>query len=166
MFQTIAPKDLKENVFSLLDDRWMLVTAGEEGSFNTMTASWGGFGVLFHKNVATIYIRPQRYTLEFLEKYDTFTLSFLEEGHRNTLATLGKRSGRDMDKMKDSGLTPLFTEAGIPYFQEANLVLCCKKLLAQDLDPKGFLDESIFEHYPQKDYHRMYIAEIETILMR
>lgn len=160
MFQTIDPKKLNKNVFSLLEEQWMLITAGEEDKFNTMTASWGGLGVLFHKNVATIYVRPQRYTFEFLEQQSEFTLSFFEASHRPALQLLGSKSGRDTDKIKESGLSPITTGTTTPYFEEAELVLVCRKLYAQDLTPEGFIDPSLHSFYEKKDYHRMYIGEI------
>ncbi len=167
MLTPIKAREIQEDVFSLIGKRWMLVSAGREHDFNTMTASWGGLGVLFHKKVATIYIRPQRYTLEFLEREETFTLSFFGEECRDTLKLLGTKSGRDGDKIAESGLTPLFLNETSPTFSEAELVLVCRKLYQQDFQPEGFLDAKIEqETYPNQDYHRMYIAEIVEILAK
>lgn len=158
-YETIETKDLILNPFEKIGKEWLLITAGTEKKYNTMTASWGGVGVLWNKNVATIYIRPQRYTKEFVDAADTFSLTFFDEAYRKALAFCGKYSGRDVDKVKETGLTPDFSYAA-PTFQEGSLVLICKKLYAQELSPACFLDSSIEQNYPGKDYHTMYIGEI------
>ncbi len=160
MLQKIDPKTLDENVFSLIGERWMLITAGTPERCNTMTASWGGLGVLWGKQTATCYIRPQRYTYEFMEAGEAFTLSFFGEEYRKALAFCGAKSGRDVDKIRECGFTVAAGAGDAPYFEEADLVLVCKKAYWQDLDPSHFLDPEIEKHYPQKDYHRMYIGEI------
>jgi len=151
-----------ENSFKLMGKDWTLITAKAGNKINTMTASWGGFGYLWNKNVAFIYVRPQRYTYEFIENSNYFTLSFFDEEHRQKLNYLGKNSGRDVDKIKESGLTPLH-EKELAYFREAKLVLVCKKIFRQELDPKGFIDEKIDEFY-KNDYHTMYIGEIVEVI--
>lgn len=153
-----------ENIFNMLDQDWMLITAGSEANYNTMTASWGSFGVLWGKKVAHVYIRPQRYTYEFMEKEPRFTLSVFPKELHQALVYCGAHSGRQVDKAKETGLTPVYGPEGV-WFQQARLVLVCKKLYAQDLDPACMLDPSIPEVYPQKDYHRMYIGEIEKVLV-
>ena len=166
MFEKIDPKALDQNVFSLIGDQWMLITAGTKDQCNTMTASWGGLGVLWGKPVATVYIRPQRYTLEFVEREDTFTLCFFGEEYRKALALCGSKSGRDMDKVKEGGFT-VATAEGAPYFEEADLVLVCKKSYWQDMDPTHFLDGEIdSKWYPEKDYHRIFIGEILEVLRK
>ena len=165
MISKIDPKHLEGNVFSMIGDQWALLTAGSPEHFNTMTVSWGGLGVLWGKNVATVYVRPQRYTREFMEQYDRFTLSFYGPEWKKALALCGSKSGRDVDKVKECGFTPA-NENGAPYFEEADLVLCCKKLYWQDMDPTHFLSEEIEKNYPDKDYHRIYIGEIEAALKR
>lgn len=166
MFETIDPKALDQNVFSLIGDQWMLITAGRADKCNTMTASWGGLGVLWGRPVATVYIRPQRYTLEFVEREDTFTLCFFGEEYRKALALCGSKSGRDVDKVKECGFT-VATAEGAPYFEEADLVLVCRKAYWQDMDPAHFLDGEIDgKWYPQKDYHRIVIGEILEVLRK
>lgn len=160
MFEKCDVKSLDQNVFSLIGDQWMLVTAGTPDRCNTMTASWGGLGVLWGKPSATIYIRPQRYTYEFIEQSGYFTLAFFGQEHRKSLALCGAKSGRDIDKVKECGFTVLAGEGNAPYFAEAELVLVCKKAYWQDLDPSHFLDPDIEKHYEKHDYHRMYIGEI------
>jgi flavin reductase (DIM6/NTAB) family NADH-FMN oxidoreductase RutF len=153
-------EELTENVFKLIGDRWMLITAGDRDGFNTMTASWGGLGVLWGMPVATCYIRPHRYTYGFMEKGQYYTLSFYPESFRKQLAICGTKSGRDIDKVKECGFTPAFTPEGAVYFEEAELVLVCKKIYFADFDPGHFLDVRIAEQYHPDDYHRMYIGEI------
>jgi len=164
-FAEIKPELLADNPFKLIGKDWMLITAGTPASFNTMTASWGGLGVLWEKKVAFCFIRPTRHTYGFLEKAGEFTLSFFEERHRKALTFCGSHSGRDTDKIKGAGLTPV-KEGNAVYFDEARLVLVCRKLYFQDIGPERFLDPGISEMYPLKDYHRMYVGEIVRCLAR
>ena len=160
-FRTVNPYSLKGNLLKMLNSEWMLITAGKPEAFNTMTASWGGFGVLWRKPVATIYIRPQRHTYGFVENSQVFTLSFFGDNHRDALNFCGSKSGRDFDKPKETGLTPVLTPAKGIAFNQARLVIECKKLYADDIDPANFLNSSIEDEvYPQRDFHRFYIAEI------
>lgn len=163
-FAEIAPQALTDNVFTQIGKEWMLITAGDAQSYNTMTASWGGLGVLWNQNVSFIFVRPGRYTFQFLERGERYSLSFLGDEHRRALQICGTKSGRDTDKVKEAGLTPVFDEAA-PYFAEARLVLQCRKLYIQDLDPKGFLDPSLSGFY-ENDYHRLYVGAIEKALCR
>ena len=162
----IAPQDLRENPFKLIGTDWMLITAGTQESFNTMTASWGGLGVLWDKEVAFVFVRPTRHTFGFMEKSPVFTLSFFAEEYRPKLEFCGTHSGRDVNKVAKTGLTPAFGEADEIYFSEARLVLVCRKLHAQNLDPACFLDPKIAEFYAHRDYHRLYIGEITRCLTR
>jgi flavin reductase (DIM6/NTAB) family NADH-FMN oxidoreductase RutF len=164
-FHEIDVKKLTASPFSLIGDVWFLLTAGGENAYNTMTASWGGMGVLWGKNVVTSYIRPQRHTLSFIENEDLFTLCFFDETYRDALKYCGSHSGRDVDKAKETGLTPVF-DRGTTYFAEASLVLICKKMYKQDFDPACFLDPAIEKNYANKDYHRMFIGEILCALSR
>ena len=167
MLRKIDLKSIRENPFSLIGDRWMLVTAGTGARCNTMTASWGGLGVLWETPVATIYIRPQRYTYEFVENSPCFTLGFFGEKYRSALALCGSKSGRDVDKIKACGFTVAEAECGAPYFQQADLVLVCRKLYWQDIDPAHFTDRAVdAREYPNHDYHRMFIGEVVEALGR
>ena len=166
MFEKIEPKALEGNVFSRIGTQWMLITAGSKDCCNTMTASWGGLGVLWGKPVATVYIRPQRYTLEFVEREERFTLSFFGEEYRKALTLCGTKSGREIDKIKECSFT-VETENGAPYFAEAELVLVCRKAYWQDMDPTHFLDPELdAKWYPERDYHRIFIGEIEQVLKK
>ncbi|MDY3617629.1 flavin reductase family protein [Agathobaculum sp.] len=148
------------NPFALLAKDWMLVSAGTEEKWNTMTASWGGVGVIWGKPSATAYIRHSRYTKEFVDNSEYFTITFLQDGHRDVLSLLGSKSGRDIDKMHGSGLTPVFVD-GQPTFEEAKLVLVCKKRCKSEIAPGDILqDETLDKWYADKDYHTMYLGEI------
>jgi flavin reductase (DIM6/NTAB) family NADH-FMN oxidoreductase RutF len=165
-FKEIKPEALDQSAFQLIGNDWMLVTAEAEGKINAMTASWGGLGVLWKKNVAYVVIRPQRYTKDLIDKAATFSLTFYEEGFRKTLSYLGTVSGRDEDKVAKSGLTLRHLE-GTPYFEEARVVMRCKKLYAQELAPESFIDTQLMnEIYPTKDFHTLYIAEITQVFVK
>ncbi len=159
-FTEIKPKAIDENTFKLIGTDWMLVTAGTKDKFNTMTASWGGLGIMWNKKVSFIFIRPQRYTLPFIEENDSFTLSFFDHRYREALKFCGSHSGRDVNKVAETGLTPRFSETGAVSFEEAKLIIECRKLYRQDFSPAGFCDPSLEKNYPEKDYHRMFIGEI------
>lgn len=157
----IHVKHLTDNVFKMLDDDWMLVTAGTSESFNSMTASWGSFGILWNKPIAICFIRPQRYTLEFVSRADTFTLSSYSEEYRSALNFFGSHSGRKVDKVGNTGLQPVFTENGSVYFSQARIVLECKKLYADALSPDNFVKQQLVsEIYPNNDFHHFFIGEI------
>lgn len=160
MFKKISSFKITENVIDLIGKQWMLITAGDKDSYNTMTAAWGGFGFLWNVPVTYIFIRPQRYTYEFTEKYDQFTLSFFEKKYKNILSYCGTHSGKDVDKAAETGLNIQQTDSGNIYFEEAKLVVECSKLYTDDIKPEGFNDRLINRNYPNKDYHRMYIGKI------
>ncbi|GHV82341.1 flavin reductase [Spirochaetia bacterium] len=174
-----------------IGDEWMLVTAGnaitcgnltagnvitagnvtaDKGSWNTMTASWGGLGVLWGKNVAFMFIRPTRYTFDFANGNPLFTLSFFDKSHHKALEIAGAKSGRDIDKAAETGLTPIVFAGGkidgAVGFKEAQEIIICHKLYTHDFDPAGFLDSAIEGMYPGKDYHRMYIGEVVGVKVK
>lgn len=160
----IKPELLNENPFKMIGKDWLLLTARKEGKVNTMTASWGGVGVLWNKNVAYLFLRPQRYTKEFIDASDRLSISVLPEEYRKVLGYLGRVSGRDEDKITNSGLTVKDIE-GVPGFEEARLTIVAKKLYAQELKEECFIDTAIIEKdYKAKDFHTMYVVEIEKIL--
>ena len=160
----ISPKELQENIFKLIEDDWMLITSGNKAKANTMTASFGGFGVFCFKNVAHIYVRPERFTYEFLEKNDTFSLSFFDVKYKEKLAYCGKVSGKDEDKIKKCNFSLKFTDDETPYFDEAKLTIICKKMYAQDINPDCFIDKDAFNRtYSNGGMHKMYIGEILKI---
>ena len=154
------------NPFSKIGKEWMLITAGDKEKFNTMTASWGSLGVMWGKNVAFTFIRPQRYTKEFIDNKDTFSLCFFDENFKKDLSYLGSVSGKNEDKISKTDLIVDFIE-NTPYFKEASLVMICKKLYAQNLEPNCFIDKSLDNKwYENKDYHTMYVSEIQKIFIK
>lgn len=166
MFKEIKTTELQENAFDLIGKQWLLVTAEKDGKCNTMTASWGGLGVMWGKDVAFIVIRPQRYTKEFIDGSVTLSLSVLPEGHKEEYGYLGRVSGREEDKIAKMGFS-VAHDGETPYFEEAKLVLICEKLFAQPYAPESFLDKEIIgKWYPDEDFHTMYICEIKKVLVK
>ena len=165
-FIEIKPEEFNQSPFKLIGMDWMLITAGHEEKINTMTASWGGFGVMWGKNVAYIVIRPHRYTKQFVDNSDTFSLTFFHGSFRKQLSYLGTVSGRDENKIEKSNLTVLHTD-DTPYFEEATTAIFCKKLYAQEYKPECFLEQELNEKwYPEVDHHTLYIAEVTKILIK
>ena len=165
-FKSIKPEEISKDVFTMLDKDWALLTAGNKEAFNTMTIAWGGFGVLWNKKVCFTFVRPSRYTYDFTEKFNEFTLSFFNEKCRNALQICGTKSGRDGDKVKEAGLTPIHDQNNFTWFNEAELVIKCKKIYFQDLQPEKFLIPEIEKNYNGSDYHRMYVGEIVDVLKK
>jgi len=151
----------------LWNKQWLLLTTGDFANhdFNMMTVGWGSFGTMWNKPFAQVVVRPNRYTYGFIERYDTFTLCAFPEQYRPALQFTGTKSGRDYDKVAETGLTPIAsTEVVAPGFAEAELIVECRKLYWDDMTPSHFLDSAIEKHYPQKHYHRIYFGEIVAIL--
>jgi flavin reductase (DIM6/NTAB) family NADH-FMN oxidoreductase RutF len=162
-----APVALRDNPFQLIGRDWMLITAGTADAFNTMTASWGALGHLWNRDVCFCFVRPQRYTFGFMERASHFTLSFFDKAYRPALDFCGSHSGRDVDKIAATGLTPLTGVTGAVYFAQARLVFECRKLYTQDVTGAGFVDPAIpAEVYGKGDFHRMYVGEIVRCLIR
>lgn len=166
-FKEIAVEELEFNPFQKISKEWMLITAGDEKKSNTMTASWGGLGIMWGKNIATAYIRPQRYTKGFVDENDTFTLSFLPEEYRKALNVCGTVSGRNVEnKWEEAGLHPYYVD-GTTAVEEADLVFVCKKQYHQLMLPECFdVKENDEKWYQKKDYHMMYMAEIVKVLKK
>ncbi|MDD5019829.1 MAG: flavin reductase [Candidatus Omnitrophica bacterium] len=164
--KAVKPELLKDNPFQAIGKEWMLISAGTSEYHNMMTASWGAWGVLWHKPVCFCFIRPHRYTFEFMERKPFYTLNFFDKKFKKALQLCGSKSGRDIDKVKAAGLTACRDRTGAVYFAEARLVIVCRKIYFQDIEPRHFLDPSIEENYPKKDYHRMYAGEVVRCLAR
>jgi flavin reductase (DIM6/NTAB) family NADH-FMN oxidoreductase RutF len=161
-FKKIDSVDI-EKIVDLWDKHWLLLTAGNfaAGVYNTMTVAWGSFGVMWGKPFAQVVVRPTRFTFDFMQNYDSFTLCAFPHEYKKALSLLGSRSGRDGDKIAESGLTPApAAHVASPVFTEASLVIECRKMYWQDFDPQYFIDEEIDSKYPRKDYHRIYYGEI------
>ena len=137
-FEKIDICDVNDSFVHLIRDDWALLTAGEKGNYNTMTVSWGMLGELWGKDVVTVFVRPQRYTYEFMEKYDNFTLSFFGSEYRRALSFCGSKSGRDFDKAEECGLTAFETGESVA-FEEAKLIIACRKTAFADMDPSKFI---------------------------
>jgi flavin reductase (DIM6/NTAB) family NADH-FMN oxidoreductase RutF len=166
-FEKIKPTDITDNVFKMLDKDWMLVTAGTLEDYNTMTASWGHMGIMWNLPIAIAWVRPQRHTFGFINRYEDYTLSFFADRHRTALQFCGTHSGRDYDKAAETGLTPLATDRGNVFFEEARLVLECRKIYVDDLKKKNFiLPEIAKKNYPKNDFHRFFMGEIINVKAR
>ena len=158
MFREINPKDIDGNAIKMIADEWMLISAGDGNGFNMMTASWGFVGEMWNKDSVVAAIRPQRYTMDFVDKSDYFTLSFYGD-RKDIHAVCGRQSGRDVDKAALTGLTPVFSD-GTVWFEEARLVLVCKKRYCGQLRSECFTLGECAELYPADDRHFMIIGEI------
>ena len=141
------------NPFDRFDKDWAIVTAGTMGNYNGMTISWGSMGTIWHRSVITIYVRPDRYTWQYLKDYDTFTVSFYPEELRPALMKMGRLSGRSCDKAAESGLTAKDL-GGCVTFQEANQTFVCKNIYMHQLnfdavpaDAKQIYQNGIEPHY-------------------
>ena len=154
---------LEWKVFEAFKKDWALVTAGKPGDFNTMTISWGGVGTLWEKDVATVYVKPVRYTHDFMEKSEFFTVSFFPEDCREDLALLGTKSGRDGDKVAETKLTPIEIGETVG-FREASVTLLCRKIYRQDLDKAAIPSDVIEKYYTEEVPHTMYIGEVLDVI--
>ncbi len=166
MLKTVNFSELSISPFTAFDKRWMVLSAGDfaRGDWNCMTISWGFIGTMWNKPAVQIVVRPQRYTREFLDKYDTFTLCSFPEKYRPALQILGSKSGRDCNKVAESGLRPAAAPTvAAPIFEEADFVLECRKLLRQTTSAESLFDTSINAMYPKNDYHIFYIGEVVEI---
>ncbi len=155
--------NFKTDIFEQFDKKWALLTAGDKENYNMMTISWGGLGTLWGKAIATVYVRQSRYTHEFLEANDYFTISFYPEEYKKILAVLGAKSGRDMDKRKESGLHPMEVEHSMT-FEEAEVTLLCKKLYKQTLEVEHMPEDVRKQCYEGQSDHDMYLGEVLAIL--
>lgn len=165
-FKHISPLEIQENAGKIIGKDYMLVTAGTLESNNCLTASWGGLGFMWRKPVACIVIRPQRYTKEFIEREDFFTLSFFDDSFKDMFAFCGSKSGRDVNKIKECGLTPFSTTNNSVAYEQARLIFECKKLYAAPFSAESFIDKSLLNDYKNGDFHIQYIAEITDCLIR
>ncbi len=159
----IQIQDLDLNILNQFDKRWFLLTCGdfEAGKFNTMTISWGSLGTVWDKPFAQVFVRPTRFTFEFMNSYDSFTLCAFDKSYKSSLDLIGSKSGREGNKIADAGLTPSkAATVKSPIFKEAELVIECRKMYWQDLDPTHFLFPELQRKYPKKDYHRVFYGEV------
>ena len=170
-YDKIEASELPDNIIDLISEQWMLVTAGSPESFNTMTASWGGIGYVWNNPVSFIFIRDSRYTYQFLEKEESYTLSFFDEKYRGALRICGTKSGRDSDKIIESGLTPIKTPNNLMSFDEARMIIECKKMFVQELNydnlTPAFKNEIMTESYTaETSKHQLFISQIINIWIK
>ena len=160
----ISPYKL-DNALKLIGKDWMLITVKDGEGANAMTASWGCMGVLWNKPVAVCFIRPQRYTYGLAENEERMSLAFFGEGYREALSLCGSKSGRDCDKLSLAGLTVSDVD-GVPVIDQASTVVIGKKLYADDLKEDNFIEKAMLDNYKNKDFHRIYVLEIQKVLIK
>ncbi|HBH48433.1 MAG TPA: flavin reductase [Bacteroidales bacterium] len=167
LFTKQKPEEIKDNLFEIIGKEWFLISAGTPDNFNMMTASWGTMGVFWQKPITICFVRPTRYTFGFMEDSDVYTLSFLGNKNKDVHKVCGSKSGRDTNKIKETGLLPVTTGHGGITYEQARLVVECKKIYFDDLKPVFFLPDEIEEGiYPNKDYHRVYYGEILNVYVK
>lgn len=164
MFKEISAREIKENIVDLISNEWMLISAGDENSHNMMTASWGFLGEMWGADTAVAVIRPQRYTMQFVNNCDYYALSFYGD-NKDIHKICGKLSGREVNKTEMTGLTPVFADNTV-YFEEAHLVIICKKQYVQEMKEECFTDKAPLKWYGEKDYHKMIFGKIEKVLVK
>ena len=157
--------EFNTEIFSQFDKKWALLTAGDKENFNTMTVSWGGLGTIWNRPVATVYVRTSRYTHEFMDNNDYFTVSFFPEECKEVLGVLGSKSGRDMDKIHNSGFTAKELSQSVT-FEEAEVTLVCRKLFKQRLEKENMLPDMAEQYYGSDALHDMYIGEVVEIVKK
>ena len=165
VFQPLPVDMVQFNPFTSIGTDWALVAATKDGKTNAMTISWGAVGVIWKKNVAFVFIRDSRYTKEFVDGSDYFSVNFFGGKEKNALKYFGAVSGRTEDKIAATGFH-VNERDGITFFDESNFVLICRKLSATKINPEDFIDPEIIKQYPIDDYHTMYIGEIVEFLGR
>lgn len=164
MFKEITAKEIKENIIKSIADEWMLITAGDESGYNMMTASWGFMGEMWGEDTCIAMVRPQRYTMDFINKNEYYTLSFYGD-NKDIHKVCGSMSGRDVNKTELTGLTPVFDYNSV-YFNEARLVIVCKKQYIGELKEEEFTDKTPLKWYENKDFHKMIFGKIEKVLVK
>ncbi len=158
--------ELSCNPFTTIGDEWFLLTAGNLEHYNTMTASWGAMGVIWGSPSVTAYVRTSRHTFGFMEDEETFSICVLEDGNRDKLAFCGSKSGRDYDKAKETGLTPIELD-GVTAFEQAKLVLICEKTYSQMMEEDSFTKSETYDRWYSTDpMHKMYIGKIKAVYVK
>ena len=154
-------KSLTPEIFRVFGSQNALLTAGDKSGCNTMTIGWCQLGRLWSIPVCTVYVRPERYTYQFMEDHDYFTVSVLPLSHKQTtMQVCGTQSGRDVDKIKACGLTLCYGAGDAPFFDEAEWVLVCRKLYVQDMKPECVKDDRVHQSYVKGGWHRLYVGEV------
>ncbi|MBQ6848322.1 MAG: flavin reductase [Clostridia bacterium] len=164
MFKEINPKEISDNLIKAIAEEWMLISAGDKDGYNMMTASWGFMGEMWGADSVVAMVRPQRYTMKFINDNDYFTLSFYGD-NKAVHKVCGSQSGRDVNKTELTGLTPIFCDNSV-YFKEARMVLVCKKQYVDVLKEECFTDTAPLEKWYNKDLHHIIIGKIEKVLIK
>ena len=164
MFKEITAKEIKDNIISAIADEWMLISAGDSNGYNMMTASWGFMGEMWGADTCIAMIRPQRFTMEFVDRNDYFALSFYGD-NKEIHKICGSKSGREVDKTALTGLTPVFDDNTV-YFEQARIVIICKKQYVGEITESGFTDSAPLKWYENKDFHKMIFGIIEKVLVK
>lgn len=165
-YKQVPAENIPGNIIKMLSQDWMLITAGNGSDINMMTASWGGLGYLFNKPAAFCFINPTRHTYPLMEKYETYTLSFYTEAYRSVLEYCGSNSGRDKDKVKESGLTPVIMPSGSKAFKEAWMIIECRKLVSQSLSQESISNEEVRKEWIGKQVNKMFVGEIINVWIK
>lgn len=160
----ISIREVKENFVSMISDQWALLAAGKMDNYNMMTVSWGGIGELWGKDVCFVFVRPQRYTFEYMEQNEYFTLSFYGGEYKKELGICGSKSGRDTDKTTLTGFEPVEIGDSVS-LKQAKITVLLRKIAYQDMNPDGFLAPEIMSNYAASDFHRTYVGEIIKVIV-
>ena len=160
----IKATEIDKNIIDMIANEWMLITAGDENGYNMMTASWGGMGEMWGKDVAVCVVRPQRHTLKFLDNAERFTLSFYGDD-KAIHQVCGRKSGKDCNKTELTGLIPSYID-GTVTFEQANTTIVCRKLYRGQINPDNFIDKSLLGNYTDGDYHYVFVGEIEKVIIK
>lgn len=163
-YKRIDAEKIPGNIIKLLSE-WTLITSGSE-TVNTMTASWGGLGALWEQPIAFCFINPTRYSISTMDDGDVYTISFYTEAYKDALRYCGSNSGRNGDKIKGSGLTPLKTPSGATAFSEAWMIIECKKILAQPISADAVVDKDMAKRWSKDGYHKMYVGQILNVWIK
>ncbi|WP_234122609.1 flavin reductase [Clostridium hydrogenum] len=171
LFKQISPEDICDNVFTLVGKDLYAVTAGNEDNNNSMVGSGGGFGLLLKKPTTWCFFRADRYTLELIQKDQTYTLSYFPNEYKEQMLFLGSKSGRDSEKMKEVELTSVETPNGNMSFKEARLILECKLTAITTANPNDFYTQEdkdfINEAYKEANvYRKLVFGEITHVWLR
>lgn len=164
-YKRVDADKIPGNIIKLLGD-WTLITSGTAENTNVMTASWGGLGVFWEKPVSFCFINPTRHSITTMDKGDTYTISFYTEAYKEALLYCGSHTGRDTDKIKGSGLTPIKLPSGATAFSEAWMILECKKIVAQPISPDAVVVKDLPNDWTKDGYHKMYIGEILNVWIK
>jgi len=171
LFKKIEPTEINENVFKLVGQDFTVITAGDELHYNSMTASYGGWGQLFDNPVTWCFLRANRYTLEVMKECHTYTMSYFDDEYKEQVLFFGSKTGKDTDKMKETTLTMVQTPSGNTSYKEARLIIECELMEITSVKPDDFYSQKgkdfVIEGYNDaKDYHKLVFGNITNVWVR